>query len=58
MLYDLPEELQWHIWKLYHNKFVLAELKDKCEHRDATMIQNFIKNMIDEIISNAINVTV
>ena len=55
MLYQLPEDIQWYIWKLYYSKFVLFELKEVCEIRDATIIQNYVKNMIDEIISDALN---
>ena len=55
MLYDLPEDVQWYIWKLYYARFILTELKEDSERRAATTIQNYVKNMIDEVILNAVN---
>ena len=55
MLDELPEEIQWHIWRLYHKEFVLKELIEEIRKRDATIIQNVVKSMIDEVIHEAIN---
>ena len=55
MLYNLPEDVQWYIWKLYYNRFVMTELKEYGERRAATTIQNYVRDMIDEVILNAMN---
>ncbi len=55
MLYNLPEDVQWYIWSIYYKQFVLIELKEDSEKRAATMIQNYVREMIDEVISNAVS---
>ena len=55
MMDGLPEDIQWHIWRIYYKEFVLNELIEEIKKRDATMIQTFVKNMIDEIVSEALN---
>ncbi len=55
MLYNLPEDVQWYIWNIYYKQFVLIELKEDSEKRAATMIQNYVREMIDEVISNAVS---
>lgn len=57
MIHGLPEDIQWYIWRIYYKEFVLSELIAEIKKRDATMIQTFVKNMIDEIISEAVNNT-
>ena len=56
MLYELPEELQWYVWKFYYGRFVLPELEAECESRSATMIQTFVQNWIEEILADVTNV--
>ena len=56
MLYGLPEELQWCIWKSYYGKFVLPELETECESRAATTLQVFVKTWIEEILADVTNV--
>lgn len=55
MLYALPEDIQWHIWRIYHKEFVLKELIEEIRKKDATIIQNVVKSLIDEVISEALN---
>ena len=55
MLYDLPEDIQWYIWTMYYRRFVMIELEEDMERRAATAIQNYVKNMIDEVIMNALD---
>lgn len=55
MIHGLPEDIQWHIWRIYYKDFVLNELITEIKKRDATMIQTFVKNMIDEIVSEAVS---
>lgn len=55
MLYNLPEDVQWYIWSTYYKQFVLIELKEDSEKRAATIIQNYVREMIDEVISNAVS---
>jgi hypothetical protein len=55
MLYRLPEDMQWHIWRLYYNRYVLSELRAECERRDATMIQNYVRVLIDKVLSDVVN---
>jgi len=55
MLHELPEDIQWYIWRLYYSHFILNELIEDSERRAATTIQNYVRNMIDEIITNAID---
>ena len=55
MLHELPEEIQWHIWRLYHKEFVLKELIEEIRKRDATIIQNVVKSLIDEVVSEALS---
>ena len=46
MLYNLPEELQWYIWKTYYNKYVLSNLSIKINNINATLIQKGIISKI------------
>ena len=55
MLHLIPEEIQWHIWKIYYSKYVLAELVEECKKKDASLIQQYVKNLINSIIDDVIN---
>ena len=42
MLYNLPEDLQWNIWRTYYDKYVLSCLMIKINNINATFIQTGI----------------
>ena len=51
-LYLLPDDMQWLIWRHYHSKYVLAELREDAARRDATTIQTFVKEYIMELLAD------
>ena len=55
MLYALPEDIQWYVWSLYYKEFVIKDLIEEIRKRDATIIQNIVKSIIDEAVSEAVD---